>query len=102
MTTHTATPKLSPVFLNQIKRGRSIPPDRIPRTEAEYARVLAAAGIRVPKSGRPRKGENCGSTIMHLRIPNKAYAVFKRRATRKGTSATRLAQLALVRDALGE
>lgn len=77
------------------------PVKRLPETDAEYARILASVGERMPRSGRPRKGEQAETVVMHVRIPVRTYAEFKKVAYRKHTVPNRLVQLFVAKSTQG-
>lgn len=77
------------------------PIKRLPETDAEYARILESVGERMPRSGRPRKGERAETVVMHVRIPVRTYVEFRKVAHRKHTVPNRLVQLFVAKASQG-
>jgi hypothetical protein len=72
-----------------------------PRTAAEFQALLALAGIREPRSGRPRKGIAARSRIVHIRIPEAIFERVQRAAARKHSTVAKMGQRYFIQVAIG-
>jgi hypothetical protein len=57
-----------------------------PRSEAEYQALLARAGVREPRNGRPRGGARTPTSLCTFRLDDPVKDVVRRIAARKRTS----------------
>jgi hypothetical protein len=72
-----------------------------PKTEAEFQALLALAGVREPRSGRPRKGIRARSRVVHIRIPEAIFARVEKVAARKHSTVAKMGQRFYLSTAIG-